>query len=301
MCPTYSNTPLSIHDIIRMLRDNRGLIINDEPSAERQLSIIGYFRLANYMRPMESDKINHIFKPGSTFENAIDLYYFDKELRTLIFTAIQSAEVGIRALMSHPISMAHGAFWYLDPALCFSQRLFADNIANIQREVVRSKEDFIKDHFVKHPGTNLPSWKVIEILSFGTLSKVFSNLADTPLKKSIARSIGLPQHKILESWLQALSGLRNNVAHHSRVWNKVFPSTPTLPKHASGKWISNTSVDPSRLYAHLCCVAYLQNHVHPQNDFAARLKTLLAKHPNVDLKAMGFPSTWETEPLWNTK
>lgn len=203
-----------------MLRDNRGLIINDEPSAERQLSIIGYFRLANYLRPMESDKINHIFKPGSTFENAIDLYYFDKELRTLIFTAIQSAEVGIRALMSQTISMAHGAFWYLDPALCFSQRLYADNQDNIQREVV------------KHPGTDLPSWKVIEILSFGTLSKVFSNLADTPLKKSIARSIGLPQHKILESWLQALSGLRNNVAHHSRVWNKVFPSTPTLPKHA---------------------------------------------------------------------
>lgn len=27
MCPTYSNTSLSIHDIIRMLRDNRGLII----------------------------------------------------------------------------------------------------------------------------------------------------------------------------------------------------------------------------------------------------------------------------------
>ena len=203
--------------------------------------------------------------------------------------------------MSQTISMAHGAFWYLDPALCFSQRLYADNQDNIQREVVRSKEDFIKDHFVKHPGTDLPSWKVIEILSFGTLSKVFSNLADTPLKKSIARSIGLPQHKILESWLQALSGLRNNVAHHSRVWNKVFPSTPTLPKHASGKWIGNTSVDPSRLYAHLCCVAYLQNHVHPQNDFAARLKTLLDKHPNVDLKAMGFPSNWETEPLWNIK
>lgn len=157
------------------------------------------------------------------------------------------------------------------------QRLFTDNLANIQREVVRSKEDFIKDHFVKHPGTDLPSWKVIEILSFGTLSKVFSNLADTLLKKSIARSIGLPQHKILESWLQALSGLRNNVAHHSRVWNKVFPSTPTLPKHASGKWINNSSVDPSRLYAHLCCVAYLQNHVHPQNDFAARLSSFFTK------------------------
>lgn len=220
MCPVYSNNPLSIHDIIQMLKINRGLVIADENAAERQLSIIGYFRLANYMRPMESDKVNHIFKPGSTFENALDLYYFDKELRALIFTAIQSAEVGIRAQISHPISMKHGAFWYLDPSLCQNQWRFTDNMNNIQKEVNRSKEDFIKDHFVKYPGTDLPAWKVIEILSFGTLSKTFSNLNDTSLKKTIARSVGLPQHKILESWLQALAGLRNCVAHHSRVWNK---------------------------------------------------------------------------------
>ena len=42
-----------------------------------QLRIISYFRLANYLRPMEQDKIAHIFKPNSTFENALDLYYFE--------------------------------------------------------------------------------------------------------------------------------------------------------------------------------------------------------------------------------
>ena len=298
MCPVYSNNPLSIHDIIQMLKINRGLVIADENAAERQLSIIGYFRLANYMRPMESDKVNHLFKPGSTFENALDLYYFDKELRALIFTAIQSAEVGIRAQISHPNSMKHGAFWYLDSSLCHNQWRFTDNMNNIQKEINRSKEDFIKDHFVKYPGTDLPAWKVIEILSFGTLSKTFSNLNDTSLKKTIARSVGLPQHKILESWLQALAGLRNCVAHHARVWNKVFPGTPTLPTHAAGKWIKNTAVDCGRLYAHLCCVAYLQNQVHPQNDFATKLKDLLSKHPNADLNAMGFPKGWQNEPLW---
>ena len=42
-----------------------------------QLRIISYFRLANYLRPMEQDKIAHIFKLNSTFENALDLYYFE--------------------------------------------------------------------------------------------------------------------------------------------------------------------------------------------------------------------------------
>lgn len=34
---------------------------------------------------MESDKVNHVFKPKSKFENVVALYNFDKELRTLIF------------------------------------------------------------------------------------------------------------------------------------------------------------------------------------------------------------------------
>ena len=42
---------------------------------------------------MESDKVRHIFKPGSNFENAMDLYRFDCGLRELIFTAIQAVEM----------------------------------------------------------------------------------------------------------------------------------------------------------------------------------------------------------------
>lgn len=53
------------------------------------LEMVSYFRLDNYFHPMESDKIRHIFKPNSYFENAVDLYEFDRDLRELIFTAIQ--------------------------------------------------------------------------------------------------------------------------------------------------------------------------------------------------------------------
>ena len=298
MSSAYSNNPLSIRDIIKMLKEQRGLLFEDENKAERQLSIIGYFRMANYLRPMEADKMNHLFKPKSTFENALRLYYFDKALRALLFTAIQSVEIGIRAQISHPIALKHGAFWYSDPDLCVDKRLCQDNKTGIQREVARSKEDFIKEHFLKYPDSDLPSWKILEVVSFGMLSKIFSNLSDFALKKTIARNIGLPQHKILENWLQSLSALRNCVAHHSRIWNRVFPGTPTLPNKMSNKWISNTAIDTTRLYAHLCCIAYLQNQIHPDNDFANKLKVLLSNNPNVDLSAMGFPADWQNEPLW---
>lgn len=295
----YSHSTLSIQEIIFQLKHDRGLHFSDENYAERQLSIIGYFRLRSYLQPLESDKSNHIFKPGSTFENALDLYYFDKELRALLFTAIQSVEVGVRTMISHPITMKYGAYWYLDPLMAVNPNQFTENLKCINREITRSKEDYIRNHFNKYQGGELPAWKYVEISSLTTLSKIFSNFSDISLKKSIARDLGLPQHKILGTWLQGLTTLRNNVAHHSRVWNRIFPGTIMLPKTVTGKWVANTSVDCGKLYAHLCFLAFLLNRIHPHNDFPVQLKRLLKKYPNTDVRAMGFPADWKNEELWN--
>jgi abortive infection bacteriophage resistance protein len=81
------------------------------------LSIVGYFRLANYWRPMEVDKVKHLFKPNSTFDNALSLYYFDKELCALIFAAIQSIEIALRTKIMYHFSLAHGPFWFMNDGL----------------------------------------------------------------------------------------------------------------------------------------------------------------------------------------
>jgi abortive infection bacteriophage resistance protein len=96
----YSKSPKSHIQQIEMLKE-RGLLIRDEEHALKQLNIISYFRLANYLRPMELDKVTHQFKPNSYFENALSLYYFDKKLRALVFTAIQSIEISLRTRMIH--------------------------------------------------------------------------------------------------------------------------------------------------------------------------------------------------------
>lgn len=84
----YTKQPIDYPQQIQLLKE-RGLIIKDKKQALEQLRIISYFRLADYLRPMEEDKRNHIFKRNSTFKNALNLYYFDKELRALIFTAFK--------------------------------------------------------------------------------------------------------------------------------------------------------------------------------------------------------------------
>lgn len=63
-------------------------------------------------------------------------------------------------------------------------------------------------------------------------------------------------------------------------------------------WVDCSSIERAKLYAQLCCLTYLQNQIHPDNDFKQQLKSLLQTHPNVDVAAMGFPADWENEPLW---
>jgi abortive infection bacteriophage resistance protein len=51
----YIKQPLDYPQILQMLKD-RGLIISNDNDAVAQLKIMSYFRLANYLRPMEQDK-----------------------------------------------------------------------------------------------------------------------------------------------------------------------------------------------------------------------------------------------------
>ena len=294
----YTKQPIDYPQQIQMLKE-RGLIIRDERQALEQLQIISYFRLANYLRPMEQDKENHTFKPNSTFENAINLYYFDKKLRALIFTAIQSIEIALRTKIIHHVSLKYGAFWFTDIRLCSNQQMFAENLNHIQQELQRSKEDFILEHFAKYTSPTFPPvWKTLEVVSFGTLSKLYYNLSDKAIKKQIAQDLDVPQHLYLESWIKSTTVLRNCIAHHARIWNRRFPNMPQLPKRMPKAWISNTRLPMMKLYAQLCCIAYLQNSIHPDNTFKQDLFTLLEAHPNVDVKAMGFPINWREEPLW---
>ena len=294
----YTKRPIDLQDQIDTLR-SRGLVVDDIPYAHGQLGIISYFRLAGYWRPMEADKTTHTFKPGSTFENAVRLYYFDKQLRSLIFSAIQSIEIALRTKMIHHVSMKYGAFWFTDPSLALRHDLFATNLDHIKAEISRSREDFIQEHYVRYSSPDVPpSWKALEVVTFGSLSKLYFNLNDNDIKKNIAAEFRLPHRKFLDSWIKSMAVLRNITAHHARLWNRKFPNMPLLPRRLPYAWVDTSGLSPQKLYPQLCVLAYLENAIHPDNTFAADLKNLLVKYPNVDVAAMGFPKDWETQPLW---
>ena len=86
------------------------MLIDDVKQAIEVLDTISYFRLAGYWQHFEVDHITHQFREDSNFADVIDLYSFDKELRALLFTAIQTIEVSVRTKIIKHFASEFGAF-----------------------------------------------------------------------------------------------------------------------------------------------------------------------------------------------
>lgn len=239
------------------------------------------------------------FETNCCFEDFVQLYQFDKALRSLIFRAIQDVEIALRSRIVNVFSVAQGPFWFMDAGQFANVSVFGSTLSKIREELGRSNEDFLSDHLARYSSPSLPpAWKTLEVASFGTLSKMYKNFADVGAKKQVARSFGLPQYTYLESWVRSIAVLRNCCAHHARVWNRRYAMMPQIPGRLPLAWVDTACVRPQKLYPQLCILAYLEQSISLSGEFVKELKTLLSKYPMVDVSAMGFPSCWELEPLW---
>ena len=116
----------------------------------------------------------------------------------------------VRTKIIKHFALEFGAFWFMDKSYATNEVRFAANLAVIRKEVSRSHDDFIIEHFRKYSEPELPPvWKTLEVISMGTLSKLYSNFSDASAKHAVAREFGLNHHKFLRSWLECLAVLRN--------------------------------------------------------------------------------------------
>ncbi len=301
MFAPFEKPATSISDQISLLQQ-RGLVINDFTLAEHYLTHVGYYRLAGYWQFLQSDRLNHIFIPGTTLNNVIDLYNFDRELRLILSDAIERIEVSLRTLIVNAMCSTHGSGWFSEPDCAERADRFHDNVSGIKSELDRSSEDFIVHHLRKYGKDEFPpAWKTIQVLSFGSLSKLYSNIRnDFPEKKSIAKQLGLPTYTWLESWMLVISVLRNHCAHHSRVCHRRFNFPPKELRRSNLPWIDNYpgGILKEQLYMQLCVVKYILDRCSPGNHFADKLKVLIAKYSSVSPGRMGFLPDWASEDLW---
>lgn len=299
----FEKTPFTIQQQIERLQE-RGLIISEADNAAHHLSNISYYRLGEYWYSLQEDKENHIFKENAKFKDALALYYFDCELRILLFEVIEKIEISLRTKLIYHLSLEYGPWWFQNFDLFTDSRALVKTLAHLDEELERTKEETIKKHFRKHKDDLRfpPSWKSLEQTSFGSLSKLYGNLKNTlNVKDTIAKEFGAVNHTYLPSWLQSIAQIRNYCAHHSRLWNKNLPCNPKLLNNPPQKWIADIPKQHEfqKLYVHLCLMKYLLNIIQPNNEFSIKLVQLLDKYSSVDPNALGMKPNWINEELWN--
>lgn len=96
---TYDKPALSLNGIVGRLVE-RGLDVPDPDRARRYLRHLGYYRLSPYTIPFQQGSPDHIYRAGTTFDDVLDLYVFDRALRLLVMDALERVEVAVRAAMT---------------------------------------------------------------------------------------------------------------------------------------------------------------------------------------------------------
>ena len=190
----------TICDQIALLKQ-RGMLFCNETLAYGLLKDISYYRLKGYWWDTQSDTQQHLFQPDTYFEDIIERYNFDRQLRKILFEGIEQIEIAVRTKLIYHLSLAYGGLWYLNPAL-FNPAIKTYNgvsktvhiwvLDELQKEFNRSQEVFIKDHQRRYPEQPADAWKTLEVASMGTLSKLYKNLkVDLPEKGLIANEVGI--------------------------------------------------------------------------------------------------------------
>ena len=297
-----SNKPAyAIADQLILLKQ-RGMLFKNEANAPHFLQNISYYRLKGYWWDMQSDYTTHTFLPNSYFEDVIERYNFDRHLRLILFDAIERIEIALRSKMIYHLSINHGGLWYLDYSLFEDKNLHIQLLSSLQNEFNRSQEIFIKDQKSRYPKENADAWKILEVASMGTLSKIYKNLShQRPEKATIANEMGLNFHSELSSWLEAITYVRNIIAHHSQLWSRNMVKRPTEKiNNPSQAWFANplAPVQSKKSFLIISCMVYLCNNVTPNHHIKSKIIDLFSQYPSIPIYKMGFLNNWQNEPLW---
>lgn len=272
---------------------SRGLTVPHPVEALQALETIGYYRLLIYMRPLQQTDPatgQRRFSAGTTFGDLLRLYNFDRELRLLCLDAVERIEVALRAAVVSQVAVPEGPHFYLDPSHFERMGSFVDFFQTARRE---DRHLAIK-HYLKHYSTPElpPIWAIMEALTFGALSRLYSGLA-LRHRKAVALRFGYDE-TVLASWFRSISLVRNLSAHHSRLWN--------VPMHVdqplAAKRLRAEMIPTDRLYARLVVLAALLEMIDPGTDWKQRLMTLVGRYPAVPLHQMGIPAGWIARPFW---
>ncbi len=293
----------SLEQQCTLLRE-RGLIISDEAAAHAFLHDTNYYRLAGFGRQFQRDPArgDNSYETGTTFDLLVEMCTTDIELSLHLTRALGLIECAVRSRLALALALQHGSHaFYLEhdvyvttphDAAMAASTLAAkvdDLIEKIRGELCRDKGRTIS-RYAGADRANLaavPIWVAIELLSFGTVSRLLELLDDKTARDSVASSFGEPKGKFT-STVHSLAVLRNRCAHHGQIWHR--PLTIHTPVDGNIRRRAQVSFDSQGPYAALLAVQRLLARIHGAADASIALSNFVRSAPPLYMDGIYRPA-----------
>lgn len=272
---------------------SRGLHVDDEEKAKKFLLYNNYYRVSGYSLTLRK---HDVFSKSATFQNIIDIYNFDHELRHILLKYIEIIEVILKSVYAYKFTEKHGGLGYLNNAFFADTAKHKEIIekAEKQKAMRLSHEAYLK-HFIEDLNQDVPFWAYVDLLTISDISFLYS-ISEADVKKTVAAELGLSMKRgseILGKYMHSMTIIRNLCAHGSRLFNRLFEQKPSLNRKEQALLIKHNGViDNSHLYSFIIVMRRLL----PNDDFAElknNIIDLTQKYPFVSMKYYGFRDDWK--------
>lgn len=289
--------PLEYIDQIKQLK-NHGMIILDDDKAKDVLSQINYYRFTGYALQFRKGPNVSDYCTGTTFDNILNLYHFDEELRNILRKYIEIAEVYYRTIISYEFAMSkcvddpHDQHY--DENSYFNKNGFNEIKEHFEKEKNYYKDSLIMKHHDKKYNGQMPLWVMVEMMSMSDVSKLYGCMYISEQKQ--ISSVVKTKTGELRNHLHCLSVLRNKCAHAARLYNTTFLPSAELSKNFL---TNNKNVKNNTLFAYLIVLVKRLPKEEMRQQLVKDLEMIVSKYKlSINLQDMGFPNNW-SKLLWN--
>ncbi|MDF1610044.1 Abi family protein [Hoeflea sp. YIM 152468] len=252
--------------------------------AEKKIAQVGYERLRIYFLSRRQIKVpGKPFIPGTKFEDIIALYELDEELRLFSFLHLGRFEIALRNQLSEILSQRYSSHPYFDNSAYRTKKTRASAVGRISDIFYKKNDPRARHYFDEYnPPMIPPIWVMKEFMTFGNLSFMLEQLS-TSMQNDLTTAFGMPNYKLLENWIKALNDLRNDCAHHGRLFNRSFQKELGHFKKAGVP-----AAPPNKLKALLECLEFLLKSQGYNDPIVASVATMLSRYPAVIPSEVGY-------------
>ncbi len=287
--------PKTFEEQLQIL-ENRNMKVEDKQSAIKILKVTNYYRITAYALQFRNNKG---YNNKASFNDMYRLYKFDKRLRHLILEILESIEISLRTYIAYHLSTKYGAkahekadiFKDIDWYKGYEDdngRYHNGLLDEIRIEISKNKKEPFVKHHLRNYNKQFPIWVIVELFSFGMLSRTYVNL-NLIDQKIIAKNCFNANYQLLESWLNNLAYIRNICAHYGRLYNKKMAITPMI--HNKYK---KDNLDLNKLFVSILAIKELTRSIAEWCTFKIQLESLIDEYMDVvDLELIGFPNDWK--------